>query len=112
EAAHCAQDQGKYWEAHDLFFRNQDRLQPENLKSYAPNLGLNADAFNDCLDKGKYANQVQTNEADGLKAGVQGTPTFVIGKTNKAAPVDGLLIVGAQPYEAFQREIDRLLAEK
>ena len=110
-AAHCANDQGKYWEAHDMFFKNQEALRPENLKSYAQKLGLKTAAFNECLDKDKYASLVQGNEDDGLKAGVRGTPAFFIGKTTKEGTVDGQLISGARPYEDFQREIDRQLAE-
>lgn len=110
-AAHCAADQGKYWEAHDSFFRNQEALRPEDLKSYAQKLGLKTVAFDDCLDKDKYARLVQENEDDGLKAGVRGTPAFFLGKTGKDGTVDGTLISGARPYEDFQREIDKQLAE-
>ncbi len=111
EAAHCAADQDKYWQAHDLLFENQERLQPENLKSYAEKLGLKTDAFNECLDKEKYKQRVQENQDDGVKAGVRGTPAFFLGKSGKDGSVDGLLISGAQPFENFQQEIDRLLAE-
>ncbi|MBI4641847.1 MAG: thioredoxin domain-containing protein, partial [Candidatus Tectomicrobia bacterium] len=53
EAAHCAGDQGKYWEMHDLLFQNQQALQVEKLKGYAGNLDLDLTAFDDCLEKGK-----------------------------------------------------------
>jgi len=111
EAAHCAADQDKYWEAHDVFFENQQQLQPDNLKSYAAKLGLKTEAFNDCLDKEKYKRRVQENQNDGEKAGVRGTPAFFLGKSGKDGSVDGLLISGAQPFENFQQEIERLLAE-
>jgi protein-disulfide isomerase len=111
EAAHCAADQDKYWEAHDVFFENQQQLQPENLKSYAAKLGLKTEAFNDCLDKEKYKRRVQENQNDGEKAGVRGTPAFFLGKSSKDGSVDGVLISGAQPFENFQQEIERLLAE-
>jgi protein-disulfide isomerase len=111
-AAHCAGDQGKYWEVHDAFFKNQQALRAEDLKSYAQKLGLKADVFNDCLDKQKYGRRVQANEDDGLKAGVQGTPAFFLGKSGKDGTIDATLISGARPYEDFQREIDKQLAEK
>lgn len=112
EAAHCAQDQGKYWEAHDLLFAKQQELQPDQLKAHAKTLGLDTNAFNECLDKDKYAKVVQQNEDDGVKAGVRGTPSFFLGKTSKDGKIDGLLISGARPFDDFRREIDRLLAEK
>ena len=86
-------------------------LQVENLKSYAQKLGFKTAAFNECLDKDKYRARVQENEEDGSKAGVRGTPAFFLGKTGKDGTVDGLLISGARPYEDFQREIDKQLAE-
>lgn len=112
EAAHCAQDQGKYWEAHDLLFQKQQQLQPDDLKAHAKALGLDVNAFSECLDKEKYAKLVQDNLDDGIKAGVRGTPSFFVGKTTKDGSIDGLLISGARPFDDFKREIDRLLAEK
>ena len=94
-----------------MLFKNQEALRPENLKSYAQKLGLKTAAFNECLDKDKYAARVQENEDDGMKAGVRGTPAFFLGKSNKDGTVDGSLISGARPFEDFQREIDKQLAE-
>ena len=59
EAAHCAGDQGQYWAMHDLLFQHQQALQVERLKGYARQLGLNARAFEACLDQGQYATVVQ-----------------------------------------------------
>ncbi|MGH6802187.1 MAG: DsbA family protein, partial [Methyloceanibacter sp.] len=58
EAAHCAGEQGKYWEMHDTLFKNQRALMVDNLKGFARDLGLNVDGFNSCLDQGNYANTV------------------------------------------------------
>ena len=52
EAAHCAADQGKYWEMHDRLFANQQALQVPMLKQHATALGLDATAFGQCLDSG------------------------------------------------------------
>ena len=52
EAAHCAGDQGKYWEYHDVLFANQRALQIDRLKGYATDLELDAAAFASCLDSG------------------------------------------------------------
>ena len=44
-AALAAQRQGKYWEMHDKLFANQRALQPDNLKQYAQELGLDVAKF-------------------------------------------------------------------
>lgn len=112
EAARCAGDQGKYWEMHDLLFRNQQALQVERLKAHAGGLGLDTAAFDDCLDKGKHGAVVQKSYDDGVAAGVRGTPAFFIGRTRGGDTVEGVLVSGAQPINAFKQEIERLLAEK
>jgi len=112
EAAHCAGDQGKYWEMHDLLFQNQQALAPEQLPDYAKRLGLDTTAFSACLDSAKHAGAVQQNYGDGTAAGVRGTPSFVVGRTRPDNTVEGLLIVGARPLADFRQEIDRLLNEK
>jgi len=112
EAAHCAGDQGKYWEMHDLLFQNQQALAPEQLPDYAKRLGLDAAAFSACLDSAKHAGAVQQNYGDGAAAGVRGTPSFIVGRTRPDNTVEGLLIVGARPLADFRQEIDRLLNEK
>jgi protein-disulfide isomerase len=102
EASICAHDQGKFWEYHDALFANQADLSVPALKQYATNLGLNTATFNNCLDSGKYAQAVQDDLVAGSAAGVSGTPSFF---------VNGQLVVGAQPYSAFQQAIEAALAE-
>lgn len=102
EAALCADDQGQFWEYHDTLFANQQSLGVAALKQYAVTLGLNAATFNECLDSGKYAQAVQDDLAAGSAAGVSGTPSFF---------VNGQLVVGAQPYSAFQQAIEAALAQ-
>ena len=101
EAAECAGEQGKYWEMHDILFENQDALDVETLKMYAVSLGLDTDKFNTCLDSGAMEEEVKADMADGQKYGVSGTPAFFI---------NGKMISGAQPFEAFKKEIDAALA--
>ncbi len=101
EAAHCAGDQGKYWEYHDRLFANQGQLQPEELKQHAAALGLDAAAFNACLDSSKYGERVRDGVAQGTRLGVNSTPTIYI---------NGRVLSGAQPYEAFVSVIDEELA--
>jgi len=55
---------------------------------------------------------VQQSYADGMAAGVRGTPSFVIGRTRPDDTVEGVLVVGARPLADFRQELDRLLSEK
>jgi protein-disulfide isomerase len=112
EAAHCAGDEGKYWEMHDALFKNQRNLHVDNLKGFARDLGLNSDTFNSCLEKGKYAEAVSEHMAAGSAVGVTGTPSFFIGKTGTDGAMEATNVKGNQPITAFRQVIDRLLESK
>ena len=101
EAAACANDQGKFWEMHDRLFANQAKLAPAELKEHAVALGLDATAFNQCLDSGKYTPEWRRDAEEAGRLGLSGTPAFFI---------NGRLLSGAQPYEAFAQVIDEELA--
>jgi len=103
EAGHCANEQGKYWELHDLMFANQRALNVPDLKQYASGLGLDMAKFNQCLDSGKHAGLVASGLAQGESMGVNSTPTLYI---------NGRVLIGAQPFEAFKQIIDEELARK
>ncbi len=105
EAAHCAGDQGKYWEMHDLLFDNQRALGIEQLKTYARRLNLDATVFDRCLDQGTYAAEIQRDYTEGVAAGIRGTPGFFLGKTTGDGVIQGTLISGAQPISAFRQAI-------
>lgn len=100
EAAHCAGEQGKYWEMHDRLFANQQALNVPALKQHAAALGLEAAAFNQCLDSGKHAESIRADLEYGERMGVQSTPTIFI---------NGRPVVGAQPYEYFVAVIEEEL---
>ena len=97
EAAHCAGEQGKYWEYHDRLFQNQRALQVDALKKHAADLGLDAGAFGTCVDSGKYTARVREGLEQGTALGVGSTPSIFI---------NGRMVMGAQPFEAFQAIID------
>lgn len=97
EASECANEQGKFWEYHDTVFNNQDQLSDTILSTWAGEIGLDVKKFDDCLESGKYKEKVQADSNDAGSYGVSGTPSFFI---------NGKLLVGAQPYEAFQQVID------
>ena len=109
EAAHCAGEQGRYWEMHDVLFQHQRQLAAGNLKAHAGALGLDRDAFDACLDEGKHVKAVRDDEVAARSIGVTATPTFFIGKTRPDGTVEGIRIVGAQPIAAFRKAIDPLL---
>ena len=101
EAGHCAREQGKFWEYHDRLFANQQALQPDALKAHAVALGLDAAAFNACLDSAKHSDRVQEQIGVGARLGINSTP---------AAFINGRQVTGAQPYEVFAAIIDEELA--
>ena len=100
EASECAYDQDKFWEMHDHIFENQGDLSEDNLVAWAEEFELDMDDFNECLDTHKYAEKVKKSMAEGQKVGVQGTPSMLI---------DDELVVGAQPFEAFEKVIESKL---
>ena len=110
EAAFCAGEQGKYWEMRDALFMNQNKLEVEAIKGYANGLSLKADAFKSCLDSGKFAKEIGDEAAYAGTIGITGTPTFVLGIA-KGEGVEGRKIVGAQPYGAFEMQINELLKD-
>lgn len=101
EAAHCAGEQGKYWEMHDRLFANQATLAVPALKQHAAALGLETAKFDQCLDSGKHAASIAEDMKLGGSLGVQSTPTIY---------VNGRPVVGAQPFEYFKAVIDEELA--
>ncbi len=75
-AARCAHEQGMYWPYHDKLFSNQDRHEDEDLRRYAQEVGMNVPSFDQCYKEKRYETRIRTEIADGLRAGVEGTPTF------------------------------------
>ncbi len=113
EAAHCAAEQGRFWEMHDLLFAQNGNLDVGQYGNYAKTLGLEAFAFDLCLGSGKQAAKINRNLASGTSIGINATPSFIITKTERGDIVSGgSLITGAQPYEQFREAIDRALAVK
>jgi len=101
EAAECAGEQEKYWEMHDAIFERGVSGGVTSFKSYASDIGLNTQKFNECLDSGEMAAEVKKDMADGAALGIGGTPGFII---------NGQLVSGAQPFENFRQIIEAELA--
>lgn len=109
QASRCAGDQGKFWEMHDLLSENPNTLGPESYAKYARDLGLDAESFKTCADGDKYLAEIRGSGQGANAIGITGTPSFVIG-TVKGDTLDGIKIVGAQPYPVFERAIKDFLA--
>jgi len=102
EASLCANEQGKFWELHDVMFAEQQQLSVSDLKEKARRLGMNSKNFDGCLDSGRYVEQVQNDQKEGVRVGITGTPTVFI---------NGILVEGgAVPFETIASIINRELA--
>ena len=110
QATYCADDQGKYWEYHETLYNFQEAVDngwasKDRLVSFAFNLDMNLDEFNDCMDSSKYAKRVKANYDESQRFGAEATPTFLI-----ISP-DGNMkkIASAQPYSVFSQVIEPML---
>ena len=101
EAANCAGAQDAYWEYYAALFSYELSLGAEAYQSYAEELGLDMTAFNTCMENHTYYDEVMADFEFASNLGVTGTPTFFI---------NGIPIVGAQPYEVFKQVIEDELA--
>ena len=111
EASYCAAEQGRFWEMRDKLIVNSERLDAGLLPGYAKELGLADERFRGCLDSGKYVPRLQKSLDDARALGITGTPTFVIGKSG-GDTLEGVKVVGAQPYATFDSHIKGLLDGK
>ncbi|MDE1842613.1 MAG: DsbA family protein [Thaumarchaeota archaeon] len=101
-AAHCAQEQGKFWEYHDVLYNNwagenTGWASSNNLMSFATKMGLDSNQFSSCMSQSKYISTVQGSLSDAKGLGLTGTPDFFIISPDHSITK----IVGAQPYEVF-----------
>ena len=101
EASWCAQDQGKFWEYHDLLFANAPKAAQDDLKHYAEQSNLDVKKFDFCLSQNTHRDSIQRDIDEATKLGMSGTPAFFI---------NGRPLSGAQPLEKFVQIIDGELA--
>jgi len=110
EAANCAGAQGKFWEMHDRLFANQQTIAAADLPKHAEALQLNVGEFQKCLDSGRFAADIKNDIDAGNNAGINGTPTFLIGTVQPNGTVKVTKkLVGAKSYAEFKAAIDSLL---
>jgi len=101
EAARCAEQQGKFWQYHDMLFADQTKLDEAGLAQSARSLGLDENSFQSCLKSGKFKAQIDHDVEEGTRAGVAGTPAFFI---------DGISLSGVQPEAEFEKIINTQIA--
>jgi protein-disulfide isomerase len=101
EAAHCADEQGKFWEMHDRLFSKGGPLSDGDLYRFASQAGTDRQKFDACLTSGKYKEAWKPSQEEGNRVGVNSTPSFFI---------NGRLIVGAAGLDTFSKIIDEELA--
>ncbi|HTP08851.1 MAG TPA: thioredoxin domain-containing protein [Anaerolineae bacterium] len=102
EAGWCAQDQGKFWEFHDLVY-DKFQIDAASLKADAAQLGLDMTRFNQCLDSGLHTVDVNRQWEDAKAHGFRATPSFLINDQPVAGPI---------PFDQLVSLIDPILAAK
>lgn len=103
EAADCALAQNAYWEFHNALFSNQYGLSAEAYLHYAADLGLETNAFQQCLNSRQFSAEVESDFRYAEQIGLTSTPSFFI---------NGIPVIGAQPLEVFKQIIEQELAGK
>ena len=106
-AAHCANDQGRFWEYHDILYNNwagenNGWAGSDNLLRFAQEIELDIDEFTECMLDSSHTGIIEQSNSDARALELTGTPGFfVIGPSNQMTK-----IVGAQPYTVFERVFD------
>ena len=100
EAARCAGAQGRYWPYHDRLFEKQPAFRRDDLLAYAADLGLDRDAFAQCLDQHRFAADVERDIAQAQALGVNSTPAFL---------VNGRPVVGAVSVDELRSIVEDAL---
>jgi protein-disulfide isomerase len=107
QAGRCAGEQGQFWPMRDHMGTHPDQLDMTHLVAYAGELKLNVETFRACVESGKYKSAIQTDIQEAGRIGANGTPSFVLGKTQPDT-VDGELVIGAMPYSVFDEKLKDL----
>jgi protein-disulfide isomerase len=113
-AAQCTKDQGKFWNFYDILYKNQGAensgwASANNMKKFASQIpGLNTQKFNSCLDSAKYKSFIDKDNTLAISSRFQGTPTFVIEKSDGSKSET---LLGAYPFPSFKAIIDKKFSE-
>jgi len=101
EAANCAGEQDQYWGFNEQLLSGDMEFNRTSYEKMAQNLNLDLASFQECLDENRFQKEVEDDMNYAAELGVRSTPTFFI---------NGLAVVGAQPFDVFEKIIDMELA--
>ncbi len=107
-AAACAGDQGRYWELSDVMFSRTSCLECQGAVELSKAVPLDRKRFEECVSSGLHQIRIDQDIASAKQLGLQGTPSFVVGRTTPTG-VEGVVISGALPYEEFQARIAQII---
>ncbi len=103
-AAACANEQGKFWQMHDMLFQGQDQWNGEAtsrpkgvFEGYAKTIGLDVSKWEQCFDEQRYLRNIQANRAEAERRMVGSTPSFLIGNR---------LVAGSISFDKFKAYVD------
>ncbi len=108
-AARCAGDQGKFWELRMALLRNASKLSPALITATATELKLDMKAFASCIASTRHDAEIKADMDAARGLGIEGTPSFLLGRTT-GDTLDGVLIIGAVPFDVFDAKVKELLA--
>ena len=100
EASLCAQEQGRFWEMHDILFENQRELSEDNILAKIQPLRIDTEKFRECLASGRHKPEIREDIRAATAAGTDSTPTLYI---------NGIHLSGGQPYRSVAAIINREL---
>jgi len=107
-AALAADQQGKFWEFHDRLFNNFNRLNDQKIKAIARDLGLNTAEFEKQMENSNILARVRQDREDGIRVGVQGTPTvFINGKRLRSKTLAGFQALINKELEKLKKTADK-----
>lgn len=107
-AAECAGDSGRFWEMHDLLFRNQKALADLSLTEYAVSLGVPKKKFGDCLKGAEKRVAVGAAQFAGIE--LRGTPSIFVGRVNKGALRVTARWTGSPQPAVITKALDEILS--
>ena len=110
QGAHCANEQGLFWEYHDILYtnwtgENNGWASGTNLANFAQEINLNMNKWTECMMEQKHSQTILNSNDDAKALGLTGTPAFFIINSNG----DVTKLVGAQPFEVFKTTFDNML---
>lgn len=116
-AAECVRKQSSdevYFKFHDAIFEktpgNGEGISEKELVKIGKDLGLEGGKLEECIQNQEFSDEIEKDAADARKAGITGTPGFVIGRFDQDGNVTGLAVKGAQPYVNFENIINQTLS--